>query len=101
VLFLHGFPTSSYLWNDVVRFMPDGYRLIVLDQLGFAVTVNTDNRLMSGTTLSREIAVLAEVFGYTLDDIREFQITAAGAAFIPADERVELIAMLDERFDNA
>jgi pimeloyl-ACP methyl ester carboxylesterase len=35
VLFLHGFPTSSYLWNDVVRFMPAGYRLIVLDQLGF------------------------------------------------------------------
>lgn len=35
VLFLHGFPTSSYLWNDVVRLMPEGYRLIVLDQLGF------------------------------------------------------------------
>jgi len=35
VLFLHGFPTSSYLWNDVVRLMPPGYRLIVLDQLGF------------------------------------------------------------------
>lgn len=35
VLFLHGFPTSSYLWNDVVRLMPAGYRLIVLDQLGF------------------------------------------------------------------
>ncbi len=35
VLFLHGFPTSSYLWNGVVRLMPDGYRLIVLDQLGY------------------------------------------------------------------
>ncbi|MHB8838104.1 MAG: alpha/beta fold hydrolase [Gemmatimonadaceae bacterium] len=35
VLFLHGFPTSSYLWNDVVRCMPPGHRLIVLDQLGY------------------------------------------------------------------
>jgi hypothetical protein len=40
------------------------------------------------------------VFGYTLDDIREFQINAASAAFIPADERIELIALLDERFDS-
>ncbi|HEY3287901.1 MAG TPA: alpha/beta hydrolase [Gemmatimonadaceae bacterium] len=35
VLFLHGFPTSSYLWNGVVRCMPPGHRLIVLDQLGY------------------------------------------------------------------
>ncbi len=35
VLFLHGFPTSSYLWNDVVRSMSEGHRLIVLDQLGY------------------------------------------------------------------
>jgi adenosine deaminase len=74
--------------------------LDLLDQLGFAVTINSDNRLMSGTTLSREIAVLAEVFGYTLDDIREFQINAAGAAFLSADERIELVTLLDERFDE-
>ena len=35
VLFLHGFPTSSFLWTSVVRCMPEGHRLIVLDQLGF------------------------------------------------------------------
>lgn len=35
VLFLHGFPTSSYLWTHVVRCIPDGHRLIVLDQLGY------------------------------------------------------------------
>jgi pimeloyl-ACP methyl ester carboxylesterase len=35
VLFLHGFPTSSHLWGDVVRYMPAGHRLIVLDQLGY------------------------------------------------------------------
>lgn len=35
VLFLHGFPASSYLWCGVVPRMPEGYRLIVLDQLGY------------------------------------------------------------------
>lgn len=96
-------PTSNLQTNAFSRFGNDmaDHPLDLLDQLGFAVTVNTDNRLMSGTTLSREIAVLAEIFGYTLDDIREFQINAAGAAFIPADERVELIAMLDDRYDSA
>jgi pimeloyl-ACP methyl ester carboxylesterase len=35
VLFLHGFPSSSHLWNGVVRRMPDGHRLIIVDQLGY------------------------------------------------------------------
>ncbi len=96
-------PTSNLQTNAFSRFGNDieDYPLDLLDQLGFTVTINTDNRLMSGTTLSREIAVLSEVFGYSLDDIREFQINAAGAAFMAADERTELIALLDERFDES
>jgi len=35
VVFLHGFPTSSHLWNDVVPLMPEGHRIIVLDLLGY------------------------------------------------------------------
>lgn len=35
VLFLHGFPTSAHLWNDVVPLMPEGHRIIVLDLLGY------------------------------------------------------------------
>ncbi|HKG95817.1 MAG TPA: alpha/beta hydrolase [Gemmatimonadaceae bacterium] len=35
VVFVHGFPTSSHLWNDVVPLMPGGHRLVVLDLLGF------------------------------------------------------------------
>jgi pimeloyl-ACP methyl ester carboxylesterase len=35
VVFVHGFPASSHLWQGVVREMPDGHRLVVLDQLGF------------------------------------------------------------------
>src|SRR5687768_16824667 len=35
VVFLHGFPTSSHLWGEVVRLMPAGHRLVVVDLLGY------------------------------------------------------------------
>src|SRR5919112_1437436 len=42
----------------------------LLTKLRFRVTVNTDNRLMSGTSMSRELTLLAEAFGYGLADFR-------------------------------
>lgn len=35
VVLIHGFPTSSHLWLDVVAKLPAGHRIVVLDQLGF------------------------------------------------------------------
>lgn len=35
VVFLHGFPTSSHVWRDVVPLVPDGHRVVVVDLLGF------------------------------------------------------------------
>lgn len=35
VVFVHGFPSSSHLWSEVVRLMPSGHRLVVLDLLGY------------------------------------------------------------------
>lgn len=67
----------------------------VLYQLGFTVTVNPDNRLMSGTTITDELALLTEAHGYDLDDLSVFQLNAAAGAFLPIEEReglVELIA---------
>lgn len=58
-----------------------------LRRLGFAVTVNTDNRLLSGTTLTDELKDLASVFDYTLEDLSGLQLAAANAAFISRDER--------------
>ncbi|GLI26129.1 adenosine deaminase 1 [Agromyces rhizosphaerae] len=62
----------------------------LLYQLGFKVTVNTDNRLMSATTLTRELSLLADAFGYELGDLEAFQLNAAAAAFLPLDEREAL-----------
>jgi adenosine deaminase len=63
----------------------------LLAKLRFRVTVNTDNRLMSGTSMSRELALLAEAFGYGLEDFRWFAINAMKSAFIPFDERLAII----------
>jgi adenosine deaminase len=65
------------------------------------VTVNTDNRLQSGTTLTRELALLSDAFGYDLDDFELFQLNAAAAAFLPLDEREDLVEQIQDGFDGA
>jgi adenosine deaminase len=73
----------------------------LLYQLGFRVTVNTDNRLQSGTTLSRELSLLSDAFGYDLDDFETFQLNAAASAFLPLDDREELTELIQDGFDEA
>jgi adenosine deaminase len=63
----------------------------LLTRLRFRVTVNTDNRLMSGTSMSREMGLLVTELGWTLDDLRWATINAMKSAFIPFDERLALI----------
>jgi adenosine deaminase len=62
-----------------------------LARLRFRVTVNTDNRLMSDTTMSQEMARLVEAFGYGWTDLARFTINAMKSAFIPFDERLAII----------
>ncbi len=63
----------------------------LLRRLHFRVTVNTDNRLMSGTSMSREMALLVDAFGYGWSDLQWFTINAMKSAFIGFDERLALI----------
>ena len=63
----------------------------LLRRMYFRVTVNTDNRLMSGTTMTREFVKLVDAFGYGLDDMQWFTLNAMKSAFLPFDERLALI----------
>ena len=63
----------------------------LLKRLRFRVTVNTDNRLMSGTSMSREMGLLVDEAGWTLEDLRWVTINAMKSAFIPFDERLAII----------
>jgi len=57
----------------------------------FRVMLNTDNRLMSNTTLTREFEVAVETFGLTLDDLEKLTINAMKSAFLPYDQRIQFI----------
>ena len=63
----------------------------LLRRLQFRVTVNTDNRLMSGVSVSSEMAALVDAFGYGWDDLRWMTINAMKSAFIPFDQRLKVI----------
>ena len=63
----------------------------LLRRLRFRVTVNTDNRLMSGVTMSSEFAALDAAFGLGLGEMEWLTINALKSAFAPFDERLRLI----------
>ncbi|BBZ06649.1 adenosine deaminase [Mycolicibacterium doricum] len=63
----------------------------LLARTRFRVTVNTDNRLMSDTTMSQEMLRLVEAFGYGWSDLARFTINAMKSSFIPFDQRLALI----------
>ncbi|MDY6055375.1 MAG: adenosine deaminase [Micrococcus sp.] len=71
-----------------------GHPIDLLVQLGFRVTVNTDNRLVSDVSLTDELYLLAETFGYSLTELLDLQLNAAEAAFLPVDEREDLAEIL-------
>ncbi|AGW40669.1 adenosine deaminase [Leifsonia xyli subsp. cynodontis DSM 46306] len=84
-------------WGDDILDHP----FDLLYQLGFRVLVNTDNRLMSGTTLTRELSILADAFAYDRTDLEIFQLNAAAAAFLPLEEREELAGIVTAGFEGS
>lgn len=64
------------------------------------VTLNTDNRLISDTTLTREYALAQEYYGFELEDFKEIILNGFKSAFLPYRERLvmikEVMAELEE-----
>ena len=63
----------------------------MLRRLRFRVTVNTDNRLMSQTSVTAELTALTEAFGYDARRLQWFAINAMKSSFLPFDERLRII----------
>lgn len=95
-------PSSNLQTGAVASFGGDieSHPIDLLYQTGFQVTVNTDNRLMSGVTLTGEFELLTETFSYDLDDILELTMNAVDAAFLPLEERDALAAYVTEGFNQ-
>ncbi|HVJ47471.1 MAG TPA: adenosine deaminase [Luteolibacter sp.] len=58
---------------------------------GFRVCLNTDDRLMSDTTMTKETSIATEVFDLSLDDLEKLNLNAMKSAFAPYDKRIEII----------
>ena len=65
--------------------------ITLLKRLRFRVTLNTDNRLMSDTTMSKEALLLTQQADWDLADLRWVTINAMKSAFIPFDQRLAII----------
>jgi adenosine deaminase len=63
----------------------------ILYQSKFRVTLNTDNRLMSDTSMTKEFQAAAETFGLGLDDFEKLTINAMKSSFLPYDRRIDFI----------
>jgi len=82
-------PTSNVMTGAVESFADHPIKL--LSDLRFRVTINTDNRLMSDTTMTQEMSQACKAFGWSLEDLRWLTVNAMKSAFIPFDERLAII----------
>jgi adenosine deaminase len=81
---------SSNLQTGIAQTIAD-HPVTLLNDLGFAVTINTDNRLMSGTSLSQEMQLLAEQAGWDRQDLHAATMAAIDGSFMSLDDKADLI----------
>jgi adenosine deaminase len=91
-------PTSNYL-SGIVDSLTE-HPLIHLTQLNVKTTLNTDDPLLCNVSLSDEIAMVMEKMHVSLDEIKQYTLRAARAAFLPESERSELIREFQEVLAN-
>ena len=82
-------PSSNVQTGTVASI--EAHPIHCLDRLGFRVTVNPDNRLMSATTLTKEFALLGDAFDYSLEDVRRLGVNAAKSVFAAYGVRKALV----------
>lgn len=67
---------------------------------GLNVTLNTDNRLMSGTTLTDEYVYAAEHIGFSMDELAGIALNGFECAFLPWEERLMLIEEASDQIED-
>ncbi len=90
--------TSNYQTHTIksMRYHPVRF---YYDQ-GLRITLNTDNRLMSNTTLTNEFIIANKYFGFSRYDFREITITAMKSAFMPYAQRKKLIRSIADELEG-
>jgi adenosine deaminase len=67
---------------------------------GLRVTINTDNRLVTDTTISKELLLCHQHYGFDLDDIKEILISGFKSAFLPYREKADLLKAITKELDS-
>jgi adenosine deaminase len=67
---------------------------------GLRVTINTDNRLMSDTTVTKELHLCHKHYGWSLETIKEIIIAGFKSAFMPYREKADLVAAIIKELDG-
>lgn len=86
LLLLHGFPTSSHLWNQVVPLVPPGHRVVVSDLLGFGRSDPPGGRDLTIGAHARRVLGLMDALGITEAAIVGHDIGGSVALRIALDE---------------
>lgn len=68
--------------------------------LGIRASINTDNRLITDTTVTRELWRVTEAFGLTFDEVRTLIINGFKSAFIPFHEKAEMLRQVNREIDE-
>ena len=74
------------------------HQIGIMKRLGFNVSINTDNRLMSRTSMSNEITNIADGYSWTLKDLEDIALNGIGAAFCTEAQREEIASIIRSRF---
>lgn len=82
-------PTSNVQTGGVASY--GDHPIGIMKELGFNVTINTDNRLMSNTSMTREMTEIATAFSWELQDLQDVTENAINSAFISADEIKDIL----------
>ena len=82
-------PTSNLQTGGAASYAT--HQIGVMKKLGFNVTLNTDNRLMSATSMSHEMNQLVKECDWNFADLQRVTINALKSAFIPFEERLAII----------
>lgn len=90
--------TSNYQTQSVKRIKNHPVRYYY--DRGLRITLSTDNRLMSNTTLTKEFMIANKYFGFNRNDFREITITAMKSAFLPYGERKKLIRSIADELEG-
>lgn len=91
-------PTSNFQTNAIQKL--EEYPFKMLYDVGVHVTINTDNRTVSNTTLQKEYEKIASWYDFTVADFEQINHYAIDGAFVSADEKEKLYQILQTAYEN-